>query len=526
MRQAARALFLAILTFLSAVVLGVGAVMTSAITVAAYALIVPGTGTHNVNTAIGYKPNARDYYMTHTACTLSDCPNANLIGIDYPASFWPLPFPGWCPSVGCDKWNVSVGTGVTNLDAELRDKLNNTSDPIVIFGYSQGAAVVSNEIRYNLTPADAARVSGVVVGNIDRPNGGLFTRFGFLGRIPILDATLGLPTPTDTINMTDIAFEYDGVSDFPTYPINVLADLNAIAGFAYIHGTYLEPNQNSGFEGLPDGYTKDELLAAINDPANNQGTFEKTTYILIPTKTLPIVMPFLALGAATGTTPIVKPLVDLESPVLRVLIDTGYDRSISPGQYTWAKLIPIINPFKLTTDLVVAVGQGVHDALHDISGGATAVPAPPLVPPLFTDWGPPATTPLTRSLAPQQQLSMKTNSGDAPDSTNTPPSDDTNTGLQTPTNNGSIKTPPTNNGSSVNPFNLVDPTKSSTTSTGSPAAKPKAWKPGAVLQKITTGIKDAVSDLTQPHSATTPGGETGAPAGTDAPSNTPQGAAP
>ncbi len=37
------------------------------------------------------------------------------------------------------------------------------------------------------------------------------------------------------------------------------------------------------------------------------------------------------LAAATGTTPFVKPIVDLISPVLRVLIDLGYDRTLNPG---------------------------------------------------------------------------------------------------------------------------------------------------------------------------------------------------
>ena len=68
------------------------------------------------------------------------------------------------------------------------------------------------------------------------------------------------PTPTDTgIELTTIDFEYDGVSDFPRYGGNLLAVANAIAGFAYIHGTYLDPNQNGDFVGLPDGYTPAEL---------------------------------------------------------------------------------------------------------------------------------------------------------------------------------------------------------------------------------------------------------------------------
>ncbi len=53
--------------------------------------------------------------------------------------------------------------------------------------------------------------------------------------MPILDATFGNPTPntgidangneitTVPVNTTDIALQYDGVADFPTYPINALA---------------------------------------------------------------------------------------------------------------------------------------------------------------------------------------------------------------------------------------------------------------------------------------------------------------
>jgi hypothetical protein len=154
MRKAARAILLAVLTLLSAVILGVASTVTAAVSLAAYAVIMPGTGTHNVNTAVGYRPNVRDYYMTCTPCTQAACPDTNLVGVDYPATFWPFgifPFPSsWCPGLSCDKWDVSVGTGVSNLDANVRTLLNTTTDPIVIFGYSQGAGVVSNELRYNM----------------------------------------------------------------------------------------------------------------------------------------------------------------------------------------------------------------------------------------------------------------------------------------------------------------------------------------------------------------------------------------
>ena len=61
----------------------------------------------------------------------------------------------------------------------------------------------------------------------------------------------------------------DGVADFPLYPINLLADLNAAAGFWYTHGSYLAPDGRNPDE-LPNGLTPSELAAAIADPANQQ----------------------------------------------------------------------------------------------------------------------------------------------------------------------------------------------------------------------------------------------------------------
>ena len=190
--------------------------------------------------------------------------------------------------------------------------------------------------------------------------------------------------PTDTtvlprVNTTDIAFQYDGVADFPANPLNVLADLNALAGFWYVHGTYLAPRGTDPPSALPYGYTIPELEAAMDcsqSPKNCQ-TFNDTLYITIPAKTLPLMQVFLDVGAATGTSAIVKPLVDLISPVTRVLIETGYDRS-NYGQPMPFNIFTPINPVKLTIDLAKAVVQGIHDALGDlgVSVPGAAVPAP------------------------------------------------------------------------------------------------------------------------------------------------------
>ncbi|MFL0243565.1 PE-PPE domain-containing protein [Mycobacterium sp. SMC-21] len=366
------------LTVLGTVLLGVVSMVTAAFTLAATALIVPGTGTPNANIVPGYRENADTYYIApfNPACTLQN--NCNLQGINYPAQFWPIPLPGWGGLSGA-KWNDSTGQGIQALDTALQLALPTATpqNPVIIFGYSQGGNIVSREkaTLSGLTDAQKAKLAFVMIGNTNRPNGGLFERLAFLGTVPIWDVTFGLPAPTNTgIKTTDIAFEYDGVADFPLYPINLLADLNAIAGFWYTHGTYLAPNENSDAGEIPDlEYTPTELDAALKDPAN-QTTYGDTTYITIPTKTLPIVRPFLEFGGFTHTSFIIKPLVDLVSPVLRVLIDTGYDRSLSPGVPAPFRLIPLLNPITLTQDLINAAGAGVKAAISDITGGKVQLP--------------------------------------------------------------------------------------------------------------------------------------------------------
>ncbi|GCA98559.1 PE-PPE domain-containing protein [Mycolicibacterium sp. NCC-Tsukiji] len=365
------------LTVLSTVLLGVVSMVTAAFTLAATALIVPGTGTPNANIVAGYKENADNYYIApfNPACTQPTC---NLQGINYPAQFWPIPLPGWGGLSGA-KWNDSTGQGIQALDTALQLALPTATpqNPVIIFGYSQGGNIVSREKSTlgGLTQAQKDALAFVMIGNTNRPNGGLFERLALLGTVPIWDVTFGLPAPTNTgIKTTDIAFEYDGVADFPLYPINLLADLNAIAGFWYVHGTYLAPNANSDVGEIPDlEYTAPELNAALTDP-KNQTVYGDTTYITIPTKTLPIVRPFLEFGGFTHTSFIIKPIVDLVSPVLRVLIDTGYDRSLSPGVPAPFRLIPLLNPITLTVDLINAAGQGVKAAISDITGGKVQLP--------------------------------------------------------------------------------------------------------------------------------------------------------
>jgi hypothetical protein len=255
------------------------------------------------------------------------------------------------------KIDKSIAHGTTIIDGAIEHELATGSDPIVVFGDSQSSSILTHEKRdlAGLSAADKRRLTFELLANPNRPNGGLLQRFAPL-TIPILDLTASGATPTNTgITTIDIAFQYDPIADFPRYPLNLLADLNTLAGNG-IHSSYMT--------GL-NSYTEAELIQAVNDPANRQ-TYQDTAYVTIPAKHLPLVVPLLAFGKATGLSALTTPIVDLVELTLKVLVKLGYDRSISYGQPARLGLLPKINVPTLVTDLHAAVKEGVHAALADI----------------------------------------------------------------------------------------------------------------------------------------------------------------
>ncbi|KQY07862.1 hypothetical protein ASD37_07675 [Mycobacterium sp. Root135] len=381
---------------LGAVGLVIGSAFAAALAFGATALIVPGTGTHNIlppNAVIGYKENAADRYINVSGqpCTSTD--GCNLVGVDYPASFFPLAIiPGWCPGLKCDTWDKSVGTGVTNLGIALNTALGpdpSSTDPIIIFGYSQGGAVVSQEM-YNIADEDKDRISVVTIGNINNPLGA-WSRLSFLPHIPFLNISFGPQLPTDIgIKSTNYSFEYDPVGDAPQYWGNPLAVLNALVALEYVHGYYLDPTTNSPKDSLPYGYDDGTLATAIKDaPKREHGD---ATFVLIPQQgALPLYLPVLDIGKQLGISGLVKPLVALLNPVTKLLVNLGYDRITNPGIARTLSILPFnpltFNPVDFSVKFVAAIAQGIQDA---IAGGASLTPAKT-----------PATTLAARSAAPQ-----------------------------------------------------------------------------------------------------------------------------
>jgi hypothetical protein len=377
MRKSAKALVLVFVALLGSLGLTIGAAFSAAFAFGATALIVPGTGTHNVLTNTDYRNNAVDRFVNPVVgCDPSDSATCTVQGVDYPAEFFPFViFNGWCPGLQCDTWNESVDTGVTNLDGFVDPfKTDPNTGPLVIFGYSQGGAVVSREM-YNLAGLDQDvkdNITVVTIGNINNPRG-LFARLGFLPTIPGLNITFGPNLPTDIgIKSVNYSFEYDPVGDAPSYWGNPLAMLNAVAAFEYVHGYYLVPNDNGPTDVMPYGYDNDSLGDAINDPANRQ-TYQDATFVLIPQRgALPMYQPVLDIGNQLGVGSLVKPLVALVNPLTKLFVNLGYDRTTNPGIPQYLSILPFnpftFNPVSFSVQFVQAVVQGVQDAL---AGGAS-----------------------------------------------------------------------------------------------------------------------------------------------------------
>jgi hypothetical protein len=137
----------------------------------------------------------------------------------------------------------------------------------------------------------------------------------------------------------EITRQYDFMSDFPLYPLNFIADANAVLGFVYVH---LYPFDVSL---APDPSTSPPIKSQHGD----------TTYYFFETQDLPLFDPLRTVGVP-------EPVIDVVEPVAKVAVELGYDRSIPPGEPTPARLIPPINPVKVTSDLVDAVGEGANNA--------------------------------------------------------------------------------------------------------------------------------------------------------------------
>jgi PE-PPE domain len=285
----------------------------------------------------------------------------NVMAVWTPEAFWPI--------FGSQTLDASVRTGLGNLDLCVHGDAciahlypngeGGTTDIYSVFAYSQSALIASLEkarVIKEYDPADpdtVHHVTFVMNGNPNRPNGGILQRLKGV-YIPILEVSFDGSTPTNSpvvdgefLNPTaDVARQYDGLTDFPLYPLNLLADVNALAGIAYLHSDY---------------FIGDAANPVAGRPYLFQGQVGDTNYYLLASKRLPILLPLAAIGVPDPV------LTALDAP-LRVLIEWGYNRDISPGVPMSAQVFRLSDPIANMVHLAVATLTGLDDGISEAAG--------------------------------------------------------------------------------------------------------------------------------------------------------------
>lgn len=408
MRKVGLSIALIATTFGGVLLLALAPITSVAVALAATALFMGGTG-HSLSVPqdtpefiSAYVDSADTQYVTPSGLCTGGDPGCARVAVYTPEQFkfdtglWDMTF------------DESVAIGLANLDTCLRVAPCTVTKPpftttapatltdtsYVVFGYSQSATIAAQE-KYDLIahPPAGKTVSFVLTSNPNRPNGGILERF--VGAyIPILGVTFDgamttnspQPNPLTTV---DVAHQYDPVSDFPTNPLNLLADLNVALGFLYFH--------------------PETAYFAVDD-VQLQGQYQDTTFYLAPAKTLPLLLPLKQIPF------IGAPLAATLDPPLRVLVEAGYDRTVNPGKPTPAKYLYFPGPIKTAIDFLAAIPTGWDDGIATLTGnpanrpfhttpsGAYGVGGPPVYTGAVDPYGPP--TPYTP--APVQPMSSTT----------------------------------------------------------------------------------------------------------------------
>ncbi|WP_343601039.1 PE-PPE domain-containing protein [Mycobacterium sp.] len=212
--------------------------------------------------------------------------------------------------------DASEAQGAEILDKTITQQVAGGND-IVVKGASQSSTIsglVMSELAGHVSDS---KLSFVLTGDPNLPNGGLFERLDGL-TLPALGITFNGATPSDLFPTTIYTQEYDGFADVPKYPINLLSDINSVLGIQYVHPTYttLTPDQIAPeSESNPGGAI---LLPGSEDYGS--GTADSmTNYYMIPTADLPLLDPLRSIPVVGA------PLADLLQPDLTVLVNLGYD---------------------------------------------------------------------------------------------------------------------------------------------------------------------------------------------------------
>ncbi|BBX73538.1 PPE family protein [Mycobacterium shinjukuense] len=289
----------------------------------------------------GYLQRAYDLYISRSV------PGAVTQALFTPQALYPV------VAIKNLTFDASVAQGVTILQDAIRQQIA-AGNNVTVFGYSQSATISSlamANLAASANPPTPDQLSFTLIGNPNNPNGGVATRFPGVS-FPSLGVTATGATPDNLYPTKIYTIEYDGVADFPRYPINVVSTLNAILGAYYVHSNYFL-------------LTPEQLDSAA--PLTNTVGPTMTEYYIIPTKNLPLLEPLRSLPVLGS------PLADLVQPNMRVIVNLGYGdpaygySTSAPNVATPFGLFPEVSPVTVAHALAAGTQQGLSDFAHGVS---------------------------------------------------------------------------------------------------------------------------------------------------------------
>ena len=337
-----------LLTSAGAGVLGLTSIMTAAFALGDdVALISPGAegigGTTGVSSE--FTQDVYDLYINPTQSPLPfpeqlTFPDYSPVALDLPA------LDGLTDQQTIDEATTELNTAITQTYA---------GDKIVDLSYSESTIAATQEmIALDAEQGQAGvpspdSLSFVMLGDLNNPNGGILERLSGLN--PGIDYYTA--TPSDTPYPTEIyTIQYDGVADFPQYPTDIPADLNALMGYTTAHLEY-------------STLTPAELATAVVEPTS-PGYDGVTEYFMIPTQDLPLLEPLRDLPG------IGPALADLIQPDLRVLVDMGYGDGYADVPTEASFSTPDYNYSAIDADMALGLQQGITAAEVDMGMLPTA----------------------------------------------------------------------------------------------------------------------------------------------------------
>jgi hypothetical protein len=196
----------------------------------------------------------------------------------------------------------SIASGQQMLNADILTAVA-SGQPVVVIGLSEGTLVVDAELAYLATAPNAPPPNMLTFVEFASPQCGLADTYFPTGlSIPGVGYTVQGP-PESQYNTTMVYRQYDAWANPPDRPWHLLADVDAAVGIAYLHTSteLVSPSQ----------------VVEISSVTNSLGG--TTTTYMIPTTTLPMLMPLQQIGVPS-------PIVNAINNVLTPIVNEGYSQ--------------------------------------------------------------------------------------------------------------------------------------------------------------------------------------------------------